>query len=168
MSHPSYAANQMQQLVHINLKKSLTRHTAMHTRRHDKEFWYKCPKPGCKSSFQHPTGVDNHLRIHQNDLKKCMYCPYRYVTYQYYQLHLNAHFDIREFECDQCDLKFTSKNYLTRHYQKHEGIIYCCLICNTYETDTRHSAEMHMRINHAKTVGKNVHWQNVQHHWKIK
>ena len=139
----------------------------MHTRRYDKEFWYKCPKPGCKSSFNREGGLDLHLRIHNNDVRVCMYCPYRYVKNTAYQEHLKVHFAIQEFKCDQCDAKFTSQARLNKHYQIHEGNTYSCLICNTYETATRHAANTHLRTKHADIVGKNVNSSDVERHMKI-
>ena len=140
----------------------------MHARRFDKEFWYKCPKPGCKSSFDREGKLDIHLRIHNNDVRACMYCPYRYVHYDDYQVHLKAHFQIREFKCDQCDAKFRSKAKLTVHYTRHEGLTYSCMICKTYETTSKSAADLHLRYKHAKVFGKNVNVSDFERHIKIK
>ena len=140
----------------------------MHTRRHDKVFWFKCPKPGCKSSFRFQSDLDEHLRIHNNDVRVCMYCPYRYVKYADYQIHLKVHFAIQEFKCDQCDAKFTSQSQLNVHYTKHEGLTYSCLICKNYEIASKHNAEMHLRIKHADIFGKNVTASDFERHIKIK
>ena len=142
-------------------------HSRMHTRRHDKVFWFKCPKPSCKSSFRDQSLLNDHLRIHNNDARVCLYCPYRYVKYVDYQAHLKVHFAIREFKCDQCDAKFTSQSQLNKHYQIHEGLTYSCLICNTYETASRHAANLHLRAKHADIVGKNVNSSDVERHMKI-
>ena len=140
----------------------------MHTRRFEKQFWYKCPKPGCKSSFNRQGLLDEHLRIHNNDLGMCMYCPYRYLKYDQYQVHLKAHFKIREFKCDQCDAKFSSLGYLNHHYQKHEGFTYSCSICKNYETNNKINADTHLRKKHADIFGNNVNASDIQRHMKIK
>ena len=139
----------------------------MHSRKFEKEFWFKCPKTGCKSTFDRQNSLQLHLRIHDNDLDMCRYCPHRYVEPAHYRRHLKLHFEIRDFECDQCDLKFATKNELNRHYQKHEGIIYNCLICKKYEADRRHNMFSHLRARHKDILGKSVHWESVKHHVKI-
>ena len=118
----------------------------MHTMRSEKEFWYKCLKPNCQSTFQYQLELDRHMRIHNNDLQQCQYCPYRYIIQSNYEIHLRKHFGIKDFKCDQCESRFLSQNELNRHYSRHEGIIYCCLICNTYEAISKHNMEMHLRI----------------------
>ena len=146
----------------------MNRHKKVHSRRFDKEFWYKCPKPGCKSSFDREGGLDLHLRIHNNDVRVCIYCPYRYVHYVNYQEHLRAHFEMKDFICDQCDAKFRTIGKLNIHYKKHEGLTYACLICKNYETASKHTAEMHLRRKHADIFGKNVNASDFERHIKIK
>ena len=136
----------------------------MHTKPPGRQFCLKCPIPGCQSCFDRRDKLDEHLRIHNNDLAVCAYCPYRYVQSIRYGEHLNAHFEVREHQCDQCDLKFTRKWLLDQHYQKHEGIIYNCLICNTYETDCRRNIENHIRKKHVDIVGRNVDWDGLRSH----
>jgi len=89
-------------------KGSLNRHSAMHTRRFEKQYWNKCSRPGCKSSFQFEYDLAIHLRIHENDVHACRYCPYIYVKPLQYKRHLKVHFRIKDCECDQCDLKFAT------------------------------------------------------------
>ena len=127
----------------------------MHTMRSEKEFWYKCLKPNCHSTFQYQLELDRHMRIHNNDLQQCQYCPYRYIIHSNYEIHLRKHFGIKDFKCDQCESRFLSQNELNRHYSRHEGIIYCCLICNTYEAISKHNMEMHLRIVAVVMKGKN-------------
>ena len=146
---------------------TLNHHNAMHTRLFDKEYWFKCPKPGCKSSFDREGSLVRHIRIHDNDLDVCMYCPFRYAEPNHYRRHLKRHFGLEDYACDQCDLKFATSSELNRHYQKHEGIIYNCLICKTYEADRQHTIFSHLRTKHANIFGKNVHWDNVKDNVKI-
>ena len=139
----------------------------MHTRLVEKECSYKCSKPGCESSFEKETYLVRHHRLHENDLDVCMYCPYRYFEPNHYKRHLKMHCGIRDFACDQCDLKFATIAELNRHYQKHEGIIYNCLVCHIYKADRQHNVFSHLRTKHADIFGKNVHWDSVKHHVKI-
>ena len=75
----------------------------------------------------------SHMRIHDNDLDLCQYCPYRYEKPSNYTTHLKKHFGIEDFVCDHCDKKFPTVTQLNMHHEQHEGIIYYCLICNEYE-----------------------------------
>ena len=140
----------------------------MHARLFEKEYWYKCPKSGCKSTFQFSNLLDLHIRIHENDLDICSYCPYRYADPAQYKRHLKMHFRIRDFECDQCDLKFARQGDLNEHYQKHEGISYSCLICNDYTNSFKSGIGKHMRVKHADIVGKNFTWNILLNHVEIK
>ena len=133
----------------------------------EKEFWYKCPRSGCKSSFQASYLLDLHIRIHDNDLDICSYCPYRYADPAQYRRHLKTHFQIKDYECDQCDLKFPTGTELNQHYQIHEGIIYKCLICKIYECQNRNNMMKHMRRRHSDIVGKNFNWGIMKPHVKI-
>jgi len=70
-------------------KKSLNYHGQMHTMRSENNFWYKCLKPNCQSTFKDQSLLDHHMRIHNNELDKCQYCPYRYAKPGHYNDHLN-------------------------------------------------------------------------------
>ena len=139
----------------------------MHKRRFEKEFWHKCSRPGCKSTFKFQFALDVHNRIHDNDLDVCRYCPYRYVEPAQYTRHLKMHFGIRDYECDQCDLKFATQKELNIHYQKHEGIIYNCLICRKYEANRKNNMLSHLRRVHEDIFGENINWDAVKQHVKI-
>ena len=165
----------------------------MHTMRSDKEFWYKCPKPNCQSSFATETKLEKHMRIHNNDLDECQYCPYRYENKNHYERHLKMHFGIKDYKCDQCNSKFRQRNFhavlfeqkfclkaqkpwgtlfrtkneLDRHFTKHEGIVSNCLICNDYNASYRPTILFHLRKKHGDVVGKNVNWDAVKHFVKL-
>ena len=61
----------------------------MHTMRSENNFWYKCKQPNCQSTFKDQSLLDHHMRIHNNELFKCQYCPYRYAKPGHYGDHLN-------------------------------------------------------------------------------
>ena len=155
-------------LVKYPIQKSLNYHSVMHVRIYDKENFLKCPMQGCKSSFRYESEREQHLRIHNNNLNTCRYCPYRYVEPSAYTRHLKMHFRIRDFECDQCGLKLTTKNEFTRHCALHEGIAYSCLICNRHETPSKRSVQYHFNKKHANIVGINTTWDTIKPHLQIK
>ena len=140
----------------------------MHTKRSESDFWYKCLKPNCLSSFPYQGLLDLHMRSHNNDMDKCQYCPYRYVRSTSYADHLNKHFQIKDHKCENCGAKFTTKNALIQHSSIHEGILYCCLICHTYEASSRMSMKMHLRKKHTDLLGKNINWDSVKKYVKQK
>ena len=140
----------------------------MHTMRSESNFWYKCMKPNCQSTFRTQTNFDNHMRVHNNDLDSCQYCPFRYVFGHRYSDHLNIHFRIKNHKCDFCGQTFWTKPVLTQHLSIHEGIIYCCLICNTYEIARKNSMKNHLRREHSDVLGKNINWDSVKQYVKLK
>ena len=140
----------------------------MHKKRSENKFWYKCLKPNCQSTFKCQSNLDAHMRIHNNDLDTCQYCPYRYTFQIHYQDHLNKHFGLKDHKCDHCGLTFSTKTSLANHLLIHEGIIYCCLICKTYEISTKKSMQNHMKRKHSELVGKNTNWDLIKKYVKVK
>ena len=140
----------------------------MHTMRSDKEFWFKCLKPNCQSTFPYQCLLDSHMRIHHNELDQCQYCPYRYVKPADYKHHLNKHFRITDHKCNECGKTFVSRNDLAQHSSVHEGIIYSCLICNKYEVARKNTMKKHLRTKHSDLLGKNINWDSVKKYVKLK
>ena len=149
-------------------KKNLVSHAQMHKMRSEYNFWFKCLKPNCRTTFKRQGQLDQHMRIHNNELDQCQYCPYRYVHTPDYKDHLNKHFRIKNHNCDECDAKFSTKRDLVVHSLTHEGNIYCCLICNTYEVKIRNSMKTHLRTKHSDLLGKNINWDSVKKYVKLK
>ena len=140
----------------------------MHSMRSECNFWYKCLKPDCHSTFQYQSNLDSHMRVHNNDLDSCQYCPYRYVFPSRYKDHLNIHFRIENHKCDYCGKIFSKKAVLNQHLTVHEGITYCCLICNSYEVQMKKTMKMHLRRKHSDLLGKNINWDSVKNYVKLK
>jgi len=140
----------------------------MHSMRSENDFWYKCSKPNCHTTFRTQGLLGQHMRVHNNDLNQCQYCPHRYVSEYHYKDHLNKHFRIKDHKCNECGVRFTTRNSLFQHSSMHEGIIYCCLICNKYEIARKNSMKMHLRRHHADLLGKNINWDSVEKYVKLK
>ena len=140
----------------------------MHTKRSDNNFWHKCSKPNCRTTFRYQHLLDEHMRIHNNEVNYCQYCPYRYVKPGNYKDHLNKHFRINEYKCGDCGATFFDKNLLTKHALIHEGIVYCCLICDTYVAASRDTVQQHLRKKHSDLLGKNINWDCVKKYVKMK
>ena len=140
----------------------------MHKLRSENNFWYKCLKPNCRSTFKVQYDLEQHMRIHNNELDQCQYCPYRYVKPSDYRNHLCKHFRTAQYKCDECSLSFSSRNSLIQHLSIHEGIIYSCLICKKYETARKNTMAQHLRSKHSDVLGKNIHWDSVEEYVKLK
>ena len=140
----------------------------MHKMRSESNFWFKCLKPNCQSAFSRSFLLDQHMRIHNNELDHCQYCPYRYVHPPDYKDHLNKHFRIKNHNCDECGAKFLTKRDLVVHSLTHEGNMYCCLICNTYEIKIRNTMKYHLRRKHSDLLGNNINWDSVKQYVKLK
>ena len=136
--------------------------------RTENNFWYKCPKPNCHSTFLRQRSMDFHMRIHNNELNECQYCPYRYVESPHYRDHLNKHFRIRDHKCEYCSSAFTSKKGLADHLSIHEGILYCCLICNKYKIANKNTMKSRLRLKHSDLLGENINWDSVKKYVKLK
>ena len=135
----------------------------MHKRRSNRLFPNKCPIVNCHSTFKSVVSLEIHLRYHNNDIDECQYCPYRYIDPKCYQLHLRNHFRIKDFKCDQCDRSFCDIGQLNNHYSRHEGINYCCKLCDLkYVASNKNMMTTHLRKKHGDTVGENVNWEAVQ------
>ena len=141
-------------------------HGRVHTRVYEKKFWYKCPSRDCEASFQFESNFKSHLRLHDNDLYKCQYCPIRYADPLHFRKHLKQHFRIKDSKCDKCGLEFSSKWELNQHYKIHEGTIYSCLICNNYEASIKSTIGKHLKAKHAEIVGIHINWDTVQKYIK--
>ena len=150
-----------------NIQKTLTKHIRMHQCRTGGDLLQKCPLPNCRSSFRTESELKRHLLIHNNDLKQCQYCPFKYNCSAAYKIHLNRHFGIKDFKCDQCGKLFISNLHLNKHYAMHEGIIYHCLLCDGYKASSRNAMNNHLRRKHPKLVGKNINWDSVEKFVKI-
>ena len=149
-------------------KTSLNLHRKMHTMAANQKYALKCSKPNCDASFPNEIMLSRHMRLHNNDLDMCQYCPYRYERPNHYKRHLKIHFGIKDLECDQCDRKFLTSNELKEHYELHEGIIYCCLICKVYESKYRNTIEHHLKRKHAEVLKNETSWKVIRQYTKTK
>jgi len=150
-------------------KKNLNFHQRVHTKRLGVRIcFHQCPQPNCDASFSKLSLLNSHMRLHNNDLDRCQYCPFRYEHASHYKHHLKNHFGIKDFECDQCDKKFPTVNQLKYHYELHEGIIYCCLICNTYEVRQSNTMVHHLKREHQDVLENQTRWEDLKKFTKTK
>ena len=94
-----------------------------------------------------------HLQIHDNDLRKCAFCPWTGVEYKSFCQHMNNHFRIKPHECKKCGEKFYKRTNLDKHHESlHEKDFekYSCDLCEfkTYSNNMlhNHKKRKHQRI----------------------
>jgi hypothetical protein len=82
---------------------------------------FKCPVPGCGSTFTRHFNLKGHLRSHNDERPyKCIYegCPKAIVGFARQhdcKRHMLLHEGLRPFECEGCGKKFARLDALTRH-----------------------------------------------------
>ncbi|WVR07031.1 hypothetical protein IAU60_004070 [Kwoniella sp. DSM 27419] len=88
---------------------------------------FKCPVPGCTSTFTRHFNLKGHLRSHNDERPyKCEYdgCPKAIVGFARQhdcKRHMLLHKGLRPFECEGCGKKFARLDALTRHHKSEQG-----------------------------------------------
>ncbi|WWC70257.1 uncharacterized protein I206_104207 [Kwoniella pini CBS 10737] len=88
---------------------------------------FRCPVPGCGSTFTRHFNLKGHLRSHNDERPyKCLYdgCPKAVVGFARQhdcKRHMLLHEGLRPFECEGCGKKFARLDALTRHHKSEQG-----------------------------------------------
>jgi len=99
-----------------------------------------CDRGNCGKRFGLRSDLQKHLKIHDNILLKCHFCPWTGVNSIPLVEHLNHHFDIRPYPCSFCDLKFFREEGRVSHERIiHENIpkVFKCGSCDFESTNFR-------------------------------
>lgn len=69
----------------------------------------------CDKRFVSQKNLDAHMKYHDGNVKKkgCNICGKMLTTG--FEEHLRTHLNLKEFECDICDLRFNTKGALSKH-----------------------------------------------------
>ena len=81
---------------------------------------FSCDRGNCGKRFNCQSELKEHLKIHDNIVHKCHFCPWTGVQSQTLVDHLNHHFEIRPFPCRFCEKKF----FVSSERLSHERIIH--------------------------------------------
>ena len=119
---------------------------------------YSCSRPGCTAAFRKHDKLIQHEKIHNNDVNRCVFCPYVNAEYKHLVDHQRMHFNTRDYTCEVCAAKFTSQGNLNNHTTKvHEVKTTHCPLCN--REGTRSSIIGHLNMQHKV---KGVKWDAKQ------
>ncbi|CAG9770065.1 unnamed protein product [Ceutorhynchus assimilis] len=72
----------------------------------------------CDKKFVSQKNLDAHLKYHEGTTKTntCNIC--RKIFTSNFEEHLRVHLNLKEFECTECDMKFNTKNTLSKHRKR--------------------------------------------------
>jgi len=126
----------------INIKTTTQKHIALHTRPVNSGV-FRCDRGNCESKFVSQSHLERHIRIHDNDLLHCHFCPWTGNTGL--DIHLNHHFHNRPYKCSFCADSFYQHIKRRQHEEVfHEKIAdrYKCDRCifktHSYDVINRH------------------------------
>ena len=109
---------------------------------------FKCPYKDCRSVFTRKINLERHVRVHENNLHACIFCPYRTASEQDIADHYRSHYKIRDYKCALCESSFVKLNSLRVHEENfhRKGEIFHCQFCDY--TGTRKTLQVHLRSKH--------------------
>ncbi|CAM4623065.1 unnamed protein product [Leuciscus chuanchicus] len=106
---------------------------------------YRCPQPGCSSTFDTRQNLKIHLVLHTEDQRpfKCTVegCDWSFTTSYKLKRHLQSHDKVRPYKCEweNCGRRFTTVYNLKAHVRAHdqENAFICEVCSERFRTATR-------------------------------
>uniref|UniRef100_A0A8C2J889 Si:dkey-156n14.3 n=1 Tax=Cyprinus carpio TaxID=7962 RepID=A0A8C2J889_CYPCA len=106
---------------------------------------YRCPQPGCSSTFDTRQNLKIHLVLHTEDQRpfKCTVegCDWSFTTSYKLKRHLQSHDKVRPYKCEweNCGRHFTTVYNLKAHVKAHdqENAFICEVCSERFRTATR-------------------------------
>ena len=129
-----------------------------HTVRASKHYDFRCSKKNCQAGFLRRSLLKDHENIHDNVQRKCIFCPYTCVRSQTLSMHQRAHFNIRNYKCEICEMEFLNTAHLNNHFdRKQSGNKVDCPLCDFQAP--RFTVQVHL-VNKHGIMGS--HWSTEQ------
>jgi len=109
---------------------------------------FPCLKPNFKAAFSIRSNLMHHEKVHNNEVNKCVFCPYRNSYQPQLIKHRRMHFNTRNYKCEICQADFTTQNTLSLHQARmHEmSETTKCPLCN--RVDNRYRIKTHLHDTH--------------------
>ena len=115
-----------------------------------KKLTVTCNRKDYGKRFSCDASLKEHLKIHDNDIFKCAFCPWGGAQFDQFSSHMNKHFRKKLFECSQCPDRFYKANSLNQHMEAiHEKDLekYTCEICQ-FKTYAKANLNNHKKAKH--------------------
>ena len=106
----------------------------------------------CDKTFSTETDLSNHSIEHKKDLYVCQSCGKSFGNEYDVQIHSKEHKTTIQISCDKCDMKFSSKEQLSRHEANHDASHK--FNCECADCDRKFEAKIN--FNHPKTTHSQV------------
>ena len=91
---------------------------------------FACTCAGCKATFAEHHKLLQHMKIHDNDVVSCVFCPYRNAEPVALIRHQRLHFNSRDYKCIICETGFTTQSALNSHIElRHSDETAKCPLC---------------------------------------
>ena len=131
-------------------------HLGLHEKRMHVPEQHPCPEPDCPFIAKHKQGLKKHMRAHEKKQFPCVFpeCHRKFMTEVAMLNHQRLHDPSREYQCEYCHQRFSTKTSLGTHMrfmhleEKHIQCPHC-----DYRTNQRSNLRSHLkRIHQAENV----------------
>ncbi|XP_068628434.1 gastrula zinc finger protein XlCGF57.1-like [Battus philenor] len=116
---------------------------AAHRKTHSTNTFYTCSI--CGKQFKHAFSLKRHLYVHESGQFACNICKKLLKSKQSYQAHIQRHYNVFNYSCEDCGSTFVTCSELLNHRKKHiMNKNLECHLCG-YKTRAKKSLVIHLK-----------------------